>query len=191
MKSLYLFSTKLRMYWIILPIAVILALAIIVNPYTEGWMKLYPLIIACVGGIAFIFLFFFRLIKINWSEIKDVGRFSPRDSALINEGKFIVLRPERGGRVKVYLYGNDGLPELDWMRDQSSDASVICMFRGRTEGGKRTVKRVLRYFGVPKADFSEIIGNVDFLRQYESVKVSTRVNDTERLEYVIEITETV
>ena len=179
------------MYWVMLPMAFILALSIIYTPYATGWLKLYPLMLVSAGGIVFMFIFYFRLIRINWTEVKDIGRFSPRDSAVINEGKSLVLVPQRGGRVKVYLYGKDGLPELDWMRDQTTDPSVICMYRGRTQGGKRAVRRVLRYFGASDADVKAILSEVGTERVYENATLLSREGLDGRIEYVINITATV
>ena len=191
MKSIYLFTTKVRMYWVLLPMALLLTLAIIYNPYAPRWYKLYPLMALSVAGMIFVFIFYFRLIRLNFTEIKDIGRFSPRDSALINEGKVLVLRDVGHGKLRVYLYGADGLPELDWMRDQTTDPSVICMYRGRAVGGRRTVARVLRYFGVYASDIDGILHTDGFRAEYDCVRVSTRIGDGERKEYVIEMTKTV
>ena len=191
MKSIYLYSTKIRMYWVLLPMALLMALSIIYTPYATNWVKLYPLMIASGAGMIFVFVFYFRLIRLNWTEIKDIGRFSPRDSALINEGRTLTLTEAGHGSIKVYLYGEDGLPELDWMRDQTTDPSVICMYRGSTQGGKRTVRRVLSYFGAPTEDIAEIISQENLTRKYENVTVSTGRDEQGRRTYTIHMDKTV
>ena len=113
MKKLYTFCSKIAVYWIEIPLAILLTLAIIFNSGATNLLKLYPLIVLCSLAIVFVFIFFFRLIELGWDEIRYVGLFSSRDRAVITEGKRLELTLERGGAIKTYLIGNDGKGNAD------------------------------------------------------------------------------
>lgn len=191
MKKLYLYCTRLRIYWVLIPIIAVLTVAICVNPQIEGYAKLYPLIIICSGGILFTLIYLFRMIEISYQEIRYIGRFSSRDSAEITEGKTIVLLPESHGVIKIRLMAEDTLPELSWMNNNDGKPRIVCMFRGKAYGGKRNIKRILKFFGVTEADIEKYINESEYSKEYENVDVRTFIGDTERKEIHITVKVTV
>ena len=82
MKSVFLFSTKLKVFLIEIPPTVLLVPAIIYNNNVKTLMKLYPLIIALLGIIIFSAVYFFRAVKITNEEIRCVGPFSTSSNSL-------------------------------------------------------------------------------------------------------------
>ena len=157
MKSVFLFTTRLRMYWVLLPIAALLSACIAYNTKEAGAFGLYPLIILLCGAILFIFIYFFRAVKISFDEIKSIGAFSGRDSAVITEGKTLILEHLRGGRLQITLFGNDGiLPELDWMKSTGDAPRDIALYRGKVIWYRYSVNKILRYFGFNKEDILAI-----------------------------------
>ncbi len=191
MRRISIFSTPFYMFLTEIPFALILALAIIYNQYADGWTKLYPLITVMAAAIVFSNIFLFRAVRISRAEIRDIGRFSPRDHADLLAGGSVRLQPVDHGRVKIYVYGEAGLPELDWMRNQSTDPDQICMYRGRTQGGLRTVGRILSYFGVPGDEVKRIISGGEFSGNYDDCSVSVITLDNQKTEYRIGILSTV
>ena len=137
MKPLYIFASRLRALWVLLPMSTVLTLAIRYNSAVDHWMKLYPLIIFCIGAIIFTFVYMYRFISISYSEIKYIGRFTSRDSATINAGKTLVIDLLDKSRVSIQLWGNEGYnPEIKWLTSESGEAGDICLFRGKGYGGE-------------------------------------------------------
>lgn len=158
MKSIYLFGTRLLMYWVMLPVGALLGLCIAYNKHAENLFKFYPLIIASILGLIFIFIYFFRVIRISYDEIRYIGLFTSRDSAVINEGKTLIIERGRGKRLKVSLFGNDGvLADLDWLKSTGDAPRDISLFRGKAIGGERAVRKVLKFFAVGEDDIKEIL----------------------------------
>ena len=93
MKNTFLFCSRLRVYWCEIPIVGILLLCIKYNDYSEGLYKLYLLMAFSALASIFILIYFFRAIKLSFEEIRYIGLFSSRDSAIITEGKTIILTP--------------------------------------------------------------------------------------------------
>ena len=188
MKKTYIYATPLWMYLTELPIIFVLTLAIIHNPSAVGMAKLYPLISLCGLALIFINLYLFRMVRISMAEVRDIGRFSPRDNGRLAEGSSIRIIPTRHGRVRIQVYGKAGLPELDWMRDQTTAPDVICMYRGRAEGGSRAVRRIMKYFHIADGDIDRMLDEVGFHGEYEECVVDT-LNDLEgKKEYRITLT---
>ncbi len=175
MKSTYLSSVRAWVLWTELPLMLLLVISLNLNQNVGTLMKLYPLIIALIAGILFIPFYFFRLVSISYEEIRHIGYFTPRDSALINEGKVLRIKMLSRGRLKIYLIGHDGeYAGFDWLKPEDGEPSDITMFRGKAFGGRRAVCRVLSYFGVEKDDQELILTDDGFCRDYENVTVSTR-----------------
>ena len=191
MKKTYIYATPLWMYLTELPIIFVLTLAIIHNPSAVGMAKLYPLISLCGLALIFINLYLFRMVRISMAEVRDIGRFSPRDNGSLAAGSSIRIIPTRHGRVKIQVYGEAGLPELDWMRDQTTDPGVICMYRGRAEGGSRAIKKAMRYFHIPDTDIDEMLATEGFHREYGECTVDTLTDFEGRKEYRITLNKTV
>lgn len=191
MKTLFLFCTRLRAYWTLIPVTALLILAIKYNPMVEEAPKLIPLIILCILAIIFIFIYFFRGIVISYQEIRYVGRFSSRDSAEIKEGKTLILSRGKGSRVNLLLFGLDELPRFDWMKESEENQREAVSFRGRIYSGRWGIKRILRFFGVDASDLPSILNDTGFNKTYENVSVSTKLNSDEKKEIHIRINVTI
>ena len=92
MKNVYLFCTRIAVYLTELPVLILLWTAMRYNDRSEEIFKLYPLIVILSLAVIFILVYFFRLISVSRDEIRYLGIFSSRDSALITEGKTLVIK---------------------------------------------------------------------------------------------------
>ena len=178
MKSIFLFSTKLHCYWTEIPIILLMTLTVHYNENSQALLKLYPLIVFCAVAMVFVMLYFFRGIQISYDEIKHIGLFSARDTAIINEGKTIILDLLKGGRLNVTLFGNDGVTAgLDWLKSEGTPTD-IALFKGKAIGGKHTVGRVLEYFNVESDAIEKLIQDKDDVTaEYEICTVSSETVD--------------
>ena len=192
MKKLYLFCTKPVMFLTELPILALLALAIIFNDSADGLLKLYPLIITSAAIAVFIFIFFFRVISLSNEEIRIIGRFTSRESAIINEGKRLVLTLDSRGRLKLELFEDDGvLPELDFLKnDPDYKPQGLNLFRERAVFGEHSLRRVLRYLEVSDSDIGAILSSDTYECTTPSLNIKSSV-EGEVLCVGIEFTETV
>ena len=151
------------MYWVLLPLLILLGAACYYNQFADNFLKLYPIITVTVGGIIFIVIYFFRGIKISYDEIRDVGLFSGRDSAMINEGKTLILKRVKHGRVEITLFGNDGVTAgLDWLKSTGEAPRDISLFRGKAIGGNKTIRRIMRFFEIPEEDIEKALSDNEF-----------------------------
>lgn len=179
------------MYWVELPLILLLTVVIHYNSSSTHWLKLYPLIILIIAAMIFVLVFYFRVIELSYSDIRYIGRFTSRDSALITKGKTLVLRPEKHGKIRIFLRGVDEKSELTWSRESNDEPMEICMFRGKAWGGKRTLGRILDYFGADKAELDEILASDSYEKSYQTVTVTTALDEVERKEIRIRIDATV
>lgn len=155
----FLFATKLRYFWVLIPMSIILSIAMIFNQYADGFAKLYPLIIFLIGCIIFTFVFLFRLVGFGYDEVMTAGLFSSREHVVINEGKTLVITALPKRKLCVELFGNDGvLAGLDWL-SPNDDGTIpdINLFRARAIGGISAMKSVLKFYGVHKESRGGII----------------------------------
>ena len=175
MKATYIFASRLRAFWVLLPMAAILIISICFNNDADGLVKLYPLILFSIGGIIFTFVYLFRFISVSYSEIKYIGRFTSRDSATVNEGKTLVIDLLEKNRVSIQLWGNEGYnPEIKWLTNESGEVDDICLFRGKAYGNENIAVKLLTYFGVPDtSDIERILKEDGFTKSYENVTVTS------------------
>lgn len=184
MKKIFLFSTKLTYYWVVVPFIALFVICLIYNDGVDHYLKLYPLMVLSIFAIVLALVYYFRGILISYEEIKQIGRFSSRDTAIINKGKTLILYRENHSRVRVILFGNDGIkPELSWMKSTQDAPKDISLFRSHTFGGNRTIKRVLRYFGAPDAELDTYFRE-DCERKYTNVTVTSRLENDVRKIYI-------
>ena len=182
MKPIYIFATRLRAFWVLLPMILTLYCSIIYNSDSTLAMKLYPLIIFSSACIVFTFVYLFRAIEISYSEIRYIGYFSSRDSAEIVAGRTLTLELMKGGKVAIRLYGKEGYnPDIKWLESDDADASDICVFRGKAYIGCIAVERILTYFGVENADVDTFIEADTAEKTYEAVTVSSYTENDNRL----------
>ena len=182
MKKIFLFSTRITYYWVLLPLIAVFILCLAFNNHIEHYLKLYPLMALSLGGIIFSLVYYFRGVLISYEEIKDVGRFSSRDTALIHKGRTIILYREKHSRIRIILFGNDGInPEFSWMKSTGDLPKDISLFRSHAYGGNRAIKRIMAYFGVP-CDELDTFFDGDFEKKYTNVTVtSTLEGDTRKI----------
>ena len=175
MKATYIFASRLRAFWVLLPMAAILIISICFNNDADGLVKLYPLILFSIGGIIFTFVYLFRFISVSYSEIKYIGRFTSRDSATVNEGKTLVIDLLEKNRVSIQLWGNEGYnPEIKWLTNETGEVDDICLFRGKAYGNENIAVKLLTYFGVPDtSDIERILKEDGFTKSYENVTVTS------------------
>ena len=181
MKPIYIFATRLRAFWVLLPMVAILYLSVMFNNDSKMLMKLYPLIIFSSACIVFTFIFLFRAIEISYSEIRYIGRFSSRDSAEITEGRTLVLELVKGGKIAIRLYGKEGYnPDIKWLEADDSDAADICVFRGKAYLGAIAAKKILSYYGVLDDDIEAFILEDRNPKSYDAVTVSSYTENENR-----------
>ena len=178
MKPLYIYASRLRAFWVLLPMSIVLTLSVRYNNATSGLLKLYPLIIFSIGAIIFTFVYLYRFIAVSYSEIKYIGRFTSRDSATIYEGKTLVVELLEKSRVSIRLYGNDGYnPNIKWLTSGDKD---VCVFRGRAYGNENIAIRVLAHFGVSDDDIDRILVADGFKATYENVSVTSLIENSHK-----------
>jgi hypothetical protein len=160
------------MYLTEAPLAVIFILTLIFNSSASGLLKLYPLMLASLSAIVFILVYLFRFVTVSVEEIKIFGLFSSRDKAIINKGKTLILSRSKKGVCTVTLFGNDGeRPMLDWTQGEDYVPVDINLFRERIYGGRRSFKRILRFFGVSPEDTESILSKECDSLDYGDFKV--------------------
>ena len=173
MKSIYLFCTKLWVYLTEIPVVALFWLAVSLNKYSDLPFKFYPLIIVSAFFIVFIMVYFFRVISINNDEIRYLGVFSSKDSALITENKTLVMALHPHYNLRLTLYEDASIsPAFEWMKAEDVMHRDVCVFRGRAVGGEKSAKKILEYFTLPKdiLDDAMIDG---FAFENDTVKITT------------------
>ena len=180
------------MYLTELPLIILLAIAIAFNDTAGGLLKLYPLIITSIGVIVFIFIFFFRVISLSGEEIRIIGRFTSRDSAIINKGKRLTMTLDVRDKLKLELFENDGvLPELDFLRnDPSYKPQGLNLFREKAVFGLSALRRVLRYFGISDEHICAVFSSDTYECSTQLLNL-TSSSDGTVLSVSIEFTETI
>ena len=190
MKSVVLFSTRWLMYLTELPIILLLAAAICFNGGAPSPLKLYPMIIACCAGIIFIFIYLLRAIIINNEKIRSFGPYSTKESCIINKGKTLVLTTRPHSKIKIEVFGYDDTPAFDWIDKNDAEAQYSNLYRDFAVGGKRTIARVLRYFGASEAHINSALSDSDFEYEYPAFILKKSSSD-DGDKYSIEFTKTV
>ncbi len=157
MKKIFLFSTRLRVFLTEIPLLALLGIVISVHDSAPSIVKFYPLEIL-IGAVAiFIVIYFFRAVLISKDEIRQLGRFSSREKATIEEGKTLVLTLAARKHLTVELFESDECAAA--LPFASEYAGKINLFRERTRGDKKAVRRILLYFGVDAAEVDRLLEN--------------------------------
>ena len=190
MKKTFLFCTRPIFFLTELAPVALLILAICYNSKSAGFFKLYPLIAVLCIGIILIFLYFFRLISISTEEIQTIGLFSSKDHALIDKGKTLTFIIKKNGAIKVELSEKTSNSSFSWNQDASLPLVDMNLYRERAIGKKVAVTRVLKYFSVPKDDYSEIFFNESFRKEYENYNLIC-YNESDERHIKIEFTQTI
>lgn len=170
MKKVFIFSSNLALYLTEIPVLALLAIVISVHDTSTSIVKFYPLEIVLGAVAILIVIFFFRAVLISKDEIREIGRFSSRDKATIEEGKELVFTLASKKRLMIELYEHTSdAPALPWAKDVSGD---INLFRARTRGNLKTVKRVLLCFGITVTQAEFLLNNLPLEEiAYENIAV--------------------
>ncbi len=189
MKNIYLFCTKPWVYLTELPIVILLMIAIAFNAKSEETFKFYPLIIFLVLAAIFIIIYFFRMIAINTDEVKYIGLFSSRDSAFITEHKTLYIYIHRFANMHIELFGDASeAPPFEWMKAEDVSHRDICLFRGRAIGGKKTAKRIIRYFALEKDKLESFERDGFFYEDEQIIITTSQTNEVLTLKIKFKIT---
>lgn len=189
----YLFGTKLRFFWVTIPMAALLAVSIIYNNKSDGLLKFYPLIVFLSGCIVFSVVYFFRMVAVGFEEVRTVGLFSSRERVVVNEGKELVITKLPAGKLDVELFGNDGVrAQLDWLVT-TDDGTIpdINLFRARAIGRKGALRSILKFYGVPTKELRDGIIRGEKSYEDELVKIFASQNEIEQREIHIYFKKTV
>ena len=174
MKNLYLFSTKLWLFVAEIPPIILLLVSIRYNAGVENIFKLYPLIVLCALAIIFILLFFFRGIILSEDGIKSYGVFGDKDSAIIRDNSRLTLTLRSNGIIKVELFGiaDSENPTYHWLKDE--EAREVNIYRHNAIGGKRTVGRILKFYGVDPSALSDIHKSDEYTKEYPLISLEVK-----------------
>lgn len=177
MKKLFIFSTKLYYYLTLIPLALLLAATIYANSNATGLMKLYPLIILTAGAIVFVILFFLRGIMLTYDDARCVGPFSRKDHASFKKDYSLVITELRRGRLLVEVYGfvDEGGIGYDWY--DVTDVAEINLLRARTNGGRRTIKRILQYYGFDPEDVENALTANEYSAEARDASLLSSVSE--------------
>lgn len=179
-KQLFYPCTLLRPFVVALPMAALLVASILMNDTVDTLLKLYPMIIACSLGIIFTFVYFFKAIVLSKDEIKYIGPFSSRDSAVINEGKTLILTLRKNGKLGLALYGNNGEnASLDWLKSETAIRDIY-LFKGKAIGGVGAMSRTLEFFDVPGDDIKMITEHEEASLDYEDYSITASIVEGEK-----------
>ena len=177
-KFVFIFGTKLRMYLCELPIVLLLICSIHFNDSMTNAFKLYPLIIACIAGIIFMFIYLFRGIIISREIVRSFGPFSSRDKVIVNKDKTLVLTLRPKHKIKVELFGDDDAPDLDWVdKADSSSRKNVNLYRDIAVGGEGTVKRILAYFDLNDREINEIVTSENGSLELADIAISKKKSE--------------
>ena len=177
MKSLYLLCTKPLVYLTELPVLILLTIALRYNSESDELFKFYPLIVFLSFAVIFILVYFLKVISVNFEEIRYHGLFSSRDSAFIGEGKSLVLLLKPKRNIGIELYGDAGKePIFDWMKAEDVIHRDICLFRGKANGGIKTVKKIIGFF-ISEGECPETFVNDGFEYEDDNIRVSTSIKN--------------
>ena len=189
-KAIYLSSIKIWALWVEIPLIAFLAVVINQNPKIEGFIKLYPLMLALVAAIILSIVYFARLVKVSYDEIRAIGPFSGKDSVVINAGKNIKLVKSGFGKVRLEVIGHDVACGLEWMKPEDRIRD-ISLFKAVVYGGDLAIRSVLDYYGCDSGDFELILGDEMFEKSYQFITVSATINDDGAREINIRIDKTI
>lgn len=157
MKRVILSCTRFFVYLTIIPPGILLWLTILHHDKGPTFIKFFPLEILLGAVILFILLYFARFVTVGRGEARIVGLFSSRDKAMIKEGRTLSLTLYGRKRLLVEVSGPDtaGYDDIPWLTD-SGKPRDINLFRERTIGDARHLKKVLKLFGVCREALKKI-----------------------------------
>lgn len=183
MKKLFLFSTKLRYFWTIIPAVFLLIVAIIYNDDVDSVFKLYPLIVALSGVIVFMLLYFYRAVIISHDDLRCVGRFSSREYSTIKPRNSLVITVMKRKRASIELYGINDTKDFDWSSDD--DAVEINLFRARTNASQKTIEKIITYFGFTGEEAHLALSEEGYAAESDEATLRTDISVIEEYKQII------
>ena len=183
MKKLFLFSTKLRYFWTIIPAVFLLIVAIIYNDDVDSVFKLYPLIVALSGVIVFMLLYFYRAVIISHDDLRCVGRFSSREYSTIKPRNSLVITVMKRKRASIELYGINDTKDFDWSSED--DAVEINLFRARTNASPKTIEKIITYFGFTGEEAHLALSEEGYAAESDEATLRTDVSVIEEYKQII------
>ncbi len=182
-KPIYLLSTGLSAFWVLLPMVLVLCLSMYYNKYSEAKYKLYPLIAVSIAAIIFSFIYFLRFVEIRGNEIKSLGGFTAPDGWEITEHATLVLEMRPHARLGLTLCSFGGYnPDIKWLLPEEGEKKKqICVFRSEIHGTKATVIKILQYFEPTRVDFSAFFSSDNVTLDYEIISVNSGIIDGKRV----------
>ena len=177
MKKLFLFSTKLYYFWTVMPLAFILAVAIYLNNDVKTILKLYPMIILLSVVIIVNILFYIRGIRLTYDDARCLGLFSKKDYARYSKDSSLVITVLRHGRLLIEVFGfiEEGEIGYDWF--DSDKSAEINLFRARTNGNFKTVKKILKYYGASESDAELALNQAEFKTETKDIIISSTLTE--------------
>ena len=183
MKKLFLFSTKLRYFWTIIPAVFLLIVAIIYNDNVDSVFKLYPLIVALSGVIVFMLLYFYRAVIISHDDLRCVGRFSSREYSTIKPRNSLVITVMKRKRASIELYGINDTKDFDWSSED--DAVEINLFRARTNASPKTIEKIITYFGFTGEEAHLALSEEGYAAESDEATLRTDISVIEEYKQII------
>jgi len=177
MKSTFLLSTRFRFFLLEIPPILLLIPTIIYNNIVKSVMHLYPLMVMLCILIIFIPVYFFRGIIINNDEIRCIGPFSSKDKATIKKERTLVITVLKRGRLLIELFGknDDGESTYSWLK--SEKPVEINLFRAKSNGRARTIRKILRYFETDENDIHKLLTSDGFKTEYDKISFGSEISE--------------
>jgi hypothetical protein len=181
MKSIFLFSSRLRVYITEFPPVALLIVSIIFNNKAENLLKLYPLIIVLSALVIFIGIYFFRGVLIKKEEVRAVGFFSTREKAVIKKERALVITvlPKKKLRIELFGDGKDGLNTYTWLKEE--EQREINLFRAKGIGKAKKAKKILSFFNINDEHIQKAFEGDKFSVEYEKLIFSSSIRDESRV----------
>ena len=182
MKKLYLLSTMPWIYLSEIPLVVLLIFALRYNAESEGVWQLYPLVITLILGITFILAYFLKMTVISTDEVESLTLLRGRDTATLNKGKALIIGRISKTRIKVCVFGNDGVPDIDFLKNDVDYQPIdIFLLRAKALGGDGTIIKIMQYFDTPENESRKLIEN-DGVYEDEAISVVSALDENDNRE---------
>ncbi len=172
--------TRFRVYLCQLPLIILLMIAIKQNNNVDTLLKLYPLITLLILGMIFIFVYFFRLVRIRYDEIRSIGIFSGRERSIIKKDRTLEFTLWQKNKMIVELSGKNEAPALDWIEPEDYKDLNVNLYRMKTVGSERTLRNALLYFGIPKEDHEKIFTENLITLEYDEITLVSKIEKENR-----------
>ena len=171
-----------------LPLAAFLALVIYIDVISSNHI-LIPLELIIFGAVVFTVIFLFRAVTISYDKVSCIGPFSSKYSAYIKKDRELRITRLSRSRLKIEIFGynNDGEESYAWLK--SDVPTMINLFRTKTNGTIKSIKKILNYFEVDAEMIEKAVSVEEFSAELDKITLSTSI-DLENKVYSIFFKET-